>query len=162
MTVAPLRRVVSALTLLALLVACWFLLPEPLGGATGYLQVSGTSMEPGMHGGDLALTRRRAAYVPGDVVAFRVPEGDVGEGAVVIHRITGGSARAGFVTRGDNRDADDPWRPRQEDVVGKLWVHVPGAGRWLATMRRPPVLAALAAALTLVFWSPGRSRAKAG
>lgn len=154
---ALLRRVVRALPLLALVLACWWLLPEPLGGATAYLQVSGTSMEPGMHTGDLAITRRRAAYSPGDVVAFRVPEGEVGEGAVVIHRITGGSARAGYVTRGDNRDLDDPWRPRREDVVGELWLHVPGAARWVAAVRAPLPLAVLAAGLTLVCWSPRRS-----
>lgn len=151
------RGLASSLALLAV-AAAWFayVRPTTLGGATGYVMVSGESMEPGLSSGDLVLTRRAAEYRRGDVIAFRIPEGDVGAGATVIHRIVGGSAEAGYVTRGDNRDADDRWRARPQDVVGRLVVQVPSAGGWVAIVRSPPVLAGLAAALTLLAWPAGR------
>ena len=47
-------------------------------------------------------------------------------GARVRHRIVaihGGH----FVTKGDNNDFRDPVRPAPDEVLGELWVTVPGA-----------------------------------
>lgn len=106
--------------------------------------VSGESMEPTLHAGDLVLTVRKRAYEVGDVVAYRIPEGQPGAGVLVIHRIVGGSARAGYITQGDNRDGRDPWRPRPSDVVGAKGVSVPRVGLALVYLRTPLGLAALA------------------
>jgi signal peptidase I len=137
---------IARLALLATLVVAWVVLlrPQNLGGPAGYEIVSGTSMVPTLADGDVVVVREQERYRIGDVVAFRVPAGDVGAGHHVIHRIVGGTSSTGFVTQGDNRDAPDTWRPRHEDVVGKQWLHVPGGGavvRWVAS---PLVLAALA------------------
>lgn len=148
-------RILTALTLL--LVAGWFVAVRPtaLGGPTGYVLVSGESMEPGLSTGDLVITRRQDTYRVGDVVAYRVPAGDVGAGELVIHRIVGGTAR-GWVLRGDNRDADDLWRPRDADVLGRARAHLPGAGTVLAALRAPVPLALLAGLLTFWLLPPGQ------
>jgi signal peptidase I len=129
----------------------WFLLlgPAGLGGPVSYVCVSGSSMEPGLETGDLAIVRHSDRYQRGDVVAFRIPEGEPGEGGLVIHRIVGGSSETGFVTQGDNRLRPDSWRPAENDIVGNLWVTVPGAGRLLARMREPAMAGALAASLAV-------------
>lgn len=144
------RRAVSW-TLLALVALGWwaFLRPSSLGGPVTFITVTGSSMEPGMHTDDLAVMYRKDSYQVGDVVAFRAtPEGGrTGNGAFVIHRIKGGSAADGFVTRGDNNDWDDPWAPTADEVAGEMVLHLPGYGvatRWLA---QPAHFAAVMAGL---------------
>lgn len=143
------RRLLGMLTVVLILAGWWFWFrPETLGGSTTLVTVSGTSMEPGMVTGDLAVVRKTGGYAAGDVIAFRTPGEDGERGSVVIHRIVGGDAESGYRTRGDNNDWYDPWRPRPEDVTGELWLHVPGAGRVVTTMADPLVAGATFAALT--------------
>jgi signal peptidase len=138
--------------IVAVHLAAWaaLLWPQALGGNISYVMVVGSSMEPGLHTGDLVAVRKADHYEVGDVIAFRVPEGQPGAGATVIHRITGGTATAGYVTRGDNRDGADQWRPRPSDVVGQRWLLVPGAGWVIAGLQSPLPLATLAG--LLVAW----------
>lgn len=124
--------------------------PASLGGQMDYVMVSGTSMEPGMHTGDLVLVRDTNDFEVGDAVAFRIAEGEVGAGSIVIHRIIGGNADDGFTTQGDNRDVSDPWEPTQGEILGERWVLVPGAGNLVAGMRSPAVLGLVAALFVLV------------
>lgn len=134
----------SALAFATLAVAGFLL------GPFGHVIVSGTSMEPSLRGGDLVLTLERRLYHHGDVVAFRVPSGHAGAGTVVIHRIVGGSAAGGYVTRGDNRGHADLWRPRSHDVTGATILRIPFAGLGLAHLRSPLGLALLAGAIAAV------------
>lgn len=152
---SPRRRLVSHVrprswlrpaAMLSLALAGAFVLSQALGGPVGYVIVSGRSMEPLLHTDDLALVVRQSSYHRGDVVAFRVPKGDPGAGSVVIHRITGGSARDGYITQGDNRNGRDPWRPVPSDVVGEMAFHVPKLGGIPAFLSSPLGLA-LAAGL---------------
>ncbi len=151
-------RVALALVLLA----GWFqfLRPQGLGGPADDVMVSGTSMLPAMKSGDLVVVTRRSAYAPGDVVAYRVPDADVGAGQQVIHRIIGGSADEGVVLQGDNRTAPDVWRPRPADIVGTEWVRIPHAGVLLLFVRNPffvgPFVAFLLIGLAVVR-RPGES-----
>ena len=147
------------LPLAAVLVAWFFLLgPSFLGGPATYVMVSGHSMEPTLYTGDLALTRKQDAYQPGDIVAFRVPKGEPAEGAMIIHRIAGGSPEDGFVMQGDNKKYPDPWRPTGAEIIGKTWFSVPGGGRVLGFLRAPLPLATLAgwAAVVMVLFPPKR------
>src|SRR5690606_18206258 len=86
-----------ALLVFTVLVGVWAVLfrPGSLGGPATYIVVSGTSMEPLMHTGDFVILQERPHYDVGDVVAYPVRDG-TGAGALVIHRIIGGSADAGF------------------------------------------------------------------
>ena len=134
-------RLVAALIALAV-GGLWFvtLAPTALGGSTSYILVSGHSMEPLLHTGDLAIVRRQARYAKGDVIAYRANPGH----GQVIHRITGGNGANGFVTQGDNRTEADQWNPRDRDVMGRMWVHLPAVPTALAWLRQPNVLGVLA------------------
>jgi signal peptidase I len=139
--------------------------PPMLGGPVNYIIVSGNSMEPTLHPGDLVLVRTSSSYRVGDVVAFRIPEGQAGAGALVIHRIVGRSAREGFVLQGDNKSSPDLWRPRPEDVVGRRWLRVPRLGLWLTVLRHPLVLATAAAMfgfIAVVFWEGSSTASGSG
>jgi len=137
----PQRRVTaslaSAFTLVAVIAAWIAFAPPQLGGQTSYVIVSGNSMEPGMHRGDLAVIREQSRYGVGDVVTYRHPQ--IGR---VIHRVIG-TEGSRFVFQGDHNDFIDPYRPVQEEMVGKLWFHVPGVGAWLTRFHSPPYLAGL-------------------
>ena len=145
-----LRLVVLAVAIGVVAMAVVVLRPASLGGPAGYTIVSGDSMSPTFTSGDLVVTMEQSSYEAGDVVVYAVPRGEVGEGAHVVHRIVGGSATGGFAVRGDAKDADDPWRPTADDVVGKVVVTLPNGGSVLLVLRTGlglALLAALAAAL---------------
>jgi signal peptidase len=135
---------VAALGLLAL---SW---PQSFGGRTAYVRVDGHSMEPTFSMGDLAVVRRQSSYRIGDAVAYRIPAGEFGAGAVVIHRLVGGDGDTGYVTRGDNKTLKDVWHPRTGDVVGRVRYVVPGAGAKVAELTRPVYLGGLIAGLTVL------------
>jgi len=122
----------------------WFCLPQALGGRAGWILVSGTSMLPHLHTGDLVLVERQSGYHVGEVVAYRVPKGQVGAGFVVIHRIVGGNGRTGWRMKGDNRSAPDLWYPTNRDVVGARLLRIPHAWLVLRFLHTPLFLALLA------------------
>jgi len=144
---------IGRLTALATLIlaAGWllFLRPTILGGPATYLLVSGQSMEPTIHAGSLVVLVRGSTYRRGEVVAYRIPDGDPASGMNVIHRITGGGGDAGFILRGDNANATDLWHPRAADILGTPVLVVPGAMPVLLFVRSPILIASLAAALSV-------------
>jgi signal peptidase I len=125
----------SLLGIIAVVGWLLFLRPVALGGSASYMLVSGHSMEPSMHTGDLAVLQRQTHYAIGDVVAFPVQQG-----ALVIHRIVGGDGARGFIMQGDNKDAPDDWQPADAEILGKLWLRIPGAGRAVGALRESPYL----------------------
>jgi len=139
-----------AIVVLVCLFWAQYLRPQSLGGNAAFVLVSGQSMEPRYHTGDLVLVERRPLYHPGDVIAYRVPKGDAMAGAQVIHRIIGGDAKHGFVVRGDNRTAPDVWRPTAKDIVGAKALRLPKAIVVLQYLRSPIFLGILAAAFAFV------------
>ena len=119
---------IGTLLLFAALVLLW---PAKLGGSVTYVVTHGISMQPDFHTGDLAITRAAGDYQVGDVVAYRSETLHT----TVLHRIV---ARDGerYVFKGDNNSWQDPEHPRRDQLLGKLWVHVPKVGsalHWLAT-----------------------------
>ncbi len=151
---STLRRVANALGLLLTVAAVvlWalFLRPASLGGPASYVLVSGHSMLPRYHTGDLVLVERQSSYHVGEVIAYHVPKGDPMAGAQVIHRIVGGDATHGFVVQGDNRTAPDVWRPTSEDIVGAKALRIPNAVFVLQLLRSPLLLGLFAACLVFV------------
>ena len=149
-----LARVGNAAGLLLAVAALVFwamvLRPQSLGGPAGYVLVSGKSMLPRYHTGDLVLVEKRAHYHVGEVIAYHVPKGDPMAGAQVIHRIIGGDAEHGFVVQGDNRTAPDVWRPKPSDIVGAKVLRIPQAVVVLQFLRSPMLLALLAACFVFV------------
>ncbi|MDP9250510.1 MAG: signal peptidase I [Chloroflexota bacterium] len=138
-------------TLLAAVAVVWAftLRPQTLGGPAMFVAVRGTSMLPTYQHGDLVVVESATRYKIGEVVAYRVPAGQVGEGKVVIHRIIGGDGVRGFTLKGDHNTAPDPWFPRQADMVGVATFRLPNAGRLIALVQQPVILAGLAAALVV-------------
>lgn len=149
-------RVVSTVGLLAA-VGVWalFLRPQFFAGPATYVMVSGVSMEPTLHHGDLVVAHRQDHYRVGDAVVYRVPAGETGAGSLIIHRIIGGSAASGWIVQGDNKDVPDLWRPKPGDVVGSMWTSVPGAGSVLARGMSPFALASISTLLALFIGLPG-------
>jgi len=114
--------------------------PIGLGGTTGLVIVTGTSMAPAIASGDVAVVLRTDDYAVGDVIAYHpsaVPAGRI------IHRIVGGDADAGFITRGDARTTEDPDRPVPAAIDGEVVTVLPGVGPVVAVLRDPLVFAAL-------------------
>lgn len=141
-------RSVAGWLLLATVVLVWAftLRPTDLGGPATYIVVSGDSMEPVLSDGDLVVLQEQDEYVIGDIVTFPVPQGEIGAGTLVIHRIVDTEGEA-FVPQGDNRDRVDEWRPTADEVRGSLWVHIPSGGQVLMKALQPPIIAAVAGGL---------------
>jgi signal peptidase len=133
----------------AVVLGIWIVLlrPQALGGGAMYIVVRGSSMQPTYQTGDLVFVESASAYAVNDIVAYRVPSGEVGEGHVIVHRIVQGAATSGFVVQGDNNDAPDPWSPRIGDVAGKAWFVVPGLGSLIAFVHQPVIAGGLAAGI---------------
>lgn len=139
-----LRRGAAVIVLVALLAGWWALLrPSLLGGPVTLVTVTGVSMQPRFHTGDLAVVYERDSYQVGEVIAFRAEAVPDQPGAHVLHRIVGGDPSTGYVTRGDNNDWDDPWRPTAETVSGELVFSVPGVGSAVRWLSQPTHLAAI-------------------
>jgi signal peptidase len=153
---AVLKRTWSIGSIVFLIAACafWamFLRPQSLGGSAGYVLVSGHSMNPLYHTGDMILVRHHSSYKIGDIIAYKVPKGDAMAGAQVIHRIVGGNATHGFIVQGDNRTAPDVWRPKPADIVGSATLQIPQAVVVLQYLRSPVLLGLLAASFVFVFF----------
>jgi signal peptidase I len=151
----------------AVVVTClWFGLPQSLGGRADWVLVSGTSMLPRFHTGDLVLVEHQSSYHVGEVVAYRVPKGQVGAGHVVIHRIIRGNGRTGWTLKGDNRTAPDLWYPTDHDVIGAKLLRIPDAW-FVLRLFHMPILLGLFAAFGVFFWialgsdeEPGPTSAK--
>src|SRR3954463_2757453 len=143
----------ASLVLLVALVVGWAftLRPQALGGPAGYVLVSGHSMLPRYHTGDMVLVEKHSSYHVGQVVAYRVPKGDPMAGAQVIHRIIGGNPKTGWIVQGDNRTAPDVWRPKDSDIVGAKALRIPNAVLVLQFLRSPVLLGLLAACFAFVF-----------
>lgn len=128
-----LTRARMAASVVSVVAALLLAAPPSLGGRLTYTVVSGHSMDPTYHTYDLAVTHRGGSAKPGDVIVYRVPEGEPGAGGQVIHRVIGGNDVDGYITKGDNREGPDIWHPRARDVVGTVVAIVPQGGRVLIT-----------------------------
>lgn len=129
--------ILSNLSLVIMLLGVWIMFaPINLGGRTSYVIVNGISMEPGFHLGDLTIIRKAATYQVGDVVTYHDPKMN----AYVIHRIIGVEGDR-FVLKGDNNSWVDVYYPTYEEIIGKLWMHIPKLGKIFKWLRAPLHLA---------------------
>lgn len=127
--------------------------PARFGGSHAVVRVSGQSMEPTLQSGDIVIVRSLDEYVLGDVIVYpgRDETGQIR--GYVIHRVVGGDAVAGYVTRGDNRTTDDPWRPTPADIDGKVVRTLPRGsfvGSVVSVLTQPLGLAVIAAGLVFI------------
>jgi len=133
--------IVTALLALMLVLIAWIALaPTQLGGQVSYVIVDGNSMEKGFHLGDLVLVRKTLAYQIGDAVTYKNAE----LGRYVFHRIVNLNVDR-YVIKGDNNTWFDSYQPTREEIVGKLWVHIPKLGKAIEWLRLPTNLAIIIA-----------------
>ena len=121
------------LVLFAGLAAFWIAFaPTMIGGQASYVVVNGNSMEPGFHRGDLVVVRAASIYNVGDVVTYRNAEIN----AFVIHRIIA-IQQDHYIFKGDNNSWIDTYHPIREELIGKLWIHIPKLGKGMEWLRLP-------------------------
>jgi signal peptidase I len=140
------RLLSGGLGLVALVLLWFYLAPVGLGGSTSYVVTDGISMEPRFHTGDLALVRGQDSYRVGEVVAYHSRMLHT----IVLHRIIGRSGGR-YVFKGDNNHFVDPEHPAAGQLIGALWLHIPGVGTSLESLRSPALLGILLALATLLF-----------
>ena len=117
----------------------WFYFaPTQLGGSGTYVVTHGISMEPRFHSGDLAIVRSQSSYHVGEIAAYHNHQLHT----IVLHRIIGRQGDK-YIFKGDNNDFVDPEHPLANQLIGALWIHIPGAGVRLQSIRSPAVMGGL-------------------
>jgi signal peptidase I len=106
--------------------------PVQAGGQAAYIVVIGKSMEPNFHLGDMLIVKQKSHYVIGDVVAYK----NMQMNSNVFHRIIGQEGTR-YILKGDNNAWVDTYKPLPEEVIGKLWIYLPGAGNIIQRIRTP-------------------------
>ena len=153
LTRSPLRRALS-LAGAAMSVVCWLAFaPTSLGGSYNYVTTYGTSMEPTLHRGDLAIVRAQPAYRVGDVVAYRSSVLHT----IVLHRIIGRDGDR-FVFKGDNNAWNDTDHPLAAALIGRMEMRVPGLGAHVRRFASPPGVASMATVAALPIATTKRRR----
>lgn len=139
------RRSITVLLSLALTGVAIYLAPVQAGGQTSFSVVDGISMNPGLHAGDLVVSRTAPTYHVGDAVLYhnQVLHRDV------LHRIfkiQGGH----YYFKGDNNAFIDPGYATRGQLVGKMWFSVPNAGTALTWVGKPLNASLFAGGMTLM------------
>jgi signal peptidase I len=133
------RKLLSTALALVILGTAWFyLVPTQLGGSATWVVTHGISMEPRFHTGDLAIVRSQSSYHVGEIVAYHNHELHT----IVLHRIIGREGDR-YLFKGDNNNFVDPEHPLANQLIGALWLHIPGAGARLQSIRSPVLMGAL-------------------
>ena len=146
MSMGRITGIAAGLAAAAALAGTWlFFAPTQLGGGTSYAIIVGSSMEPELHRGDLAVVRKQSVYRAGDVVLYDSSE----LGSKVLHRIVRVEGDR-FVLKGDNNSFLDPERVTEEQIVGSLWTSAPAVGRVSEWLRVPLHSALLVGFVTLI------------
>ncbi len=128
----------TALGLVVLGTTWFYLAPTQLGGSATYVVTHGISMEPRFHSGDLAIVRSQSSYHVGEIVAYHSHDLHT----IVLHRIIGRQGDR-YIFKGDNNNFVDPEHPLAGQLMGALWIHIPGAGVRLQSIRSPAVMGGL-------------------
>jgi signal peptidase I len=118
-------RVGDALFVTALLLA--------LGTATGFMTlhvVASGSMVPRLNVGDvvIAVSDEFSPPAMGEIVIFKGTKLNGEAIGPFAHRIVGGDAEAGWVTKGDANESDDSFRSTSVEIMGKVLLSIPGLG----------------------------------
>jgi signal peptidase I len=150
-------RWLGALIALIAVAGLWYeLAPAKLGGSHDYAVVDGISMQPKLHSGDLVLMHSSSHYEVGDVVGYH----NLQLGRLVLHRIVGKVGDT-YVFKGDNNSFLDAYHPTQDQLVGRLSIHVPKVGgvfTWLHAPHHSAITVGIVAFLLLAGGGAGATR----
>jgi signal peptidase I len=141
------RKLISSALGLIVLGSIWFCFaPTQLGGTANYVVTHGISMEPRFHTGDLAIVRKQSSYHVGEIVAYE----NKMLHTIVLHRIIGRDGSR-YIFKGDNNNFIDFEHPAYKQIIGALWIHIPGVGATLKSIRSPALVGILVAVGMLLF-----------
>ena len=141
------KKLISGALLAVVLGSLWFYLaPTSVGGSTSWVVTDGISMEPRFHAGDLVIVRAQSHYRVGEIVAYRNRQLHT----VVLHRIVGRDGSR-YIFKGDNNNFLDFEHPAQSQLIGALWLHLPGVGSRLESLHSPTLIGCMFALATLLF-----------
>ncbi len=142
---------------LVVTIAIWIAFaPIQAGGQAAYIVVIGKSMEPNFHLGDLIIVQHDSNYKIGDTVAYKNAQLNNN----VFHRIIGIENHR-YVMKGDNNSWIDTYQPSPEEVIGKLWIYLPGVGKVIQRIRTPLNMALIVGVLAgLVLFSSLKEKPK--
>jgi signal peptidase len=93
------------------------------------VRVSGGSMRPALHAGDLVLVAKDREVGPGDVALLRLTDR-----GPVLHRVTTVLEDGSVLTKGDANDVADATPTERPRIGGRVVAVVP-VGRWLERWR---------------------------
>lgn len=100
------------------------------GGFFQTTVVSGHSMDPTYHTGDLVISVKTNDYKVGDVVVYH-PNSLECSNCNIVHRIVKGTPSTYWMTQGDNKITNpnvDQWQFHNNEVHGKVLIAIPSAG----------------------------------
>jgi signal peptidase I len=127
------RRIVVFVLVAAVAVVGFVLLgPAQLGGPARYAIIDGSSMNPTLTDGDLAIVRVEGELEKGEIALYHDPRLEVD----VLHRIVGKTGDR-YVLKGDNNDYLDDARPTAAELGGTLWFSIPYLGSGVEWLRQP-------------------------
>ncbi|MFW6195638.1 MAG: signal peptidase I, partial [Chloroflexota bacterium] len=130
------RASLTTVIAIGVVLAWLYFAPAFLGGQVTLVVTQGSSMEPLLTEGDLAVLRTSDDVQIGDVFGYE--DQSIAQNVVhrvVDYRVTAAGVR--YVLQGDNNTWLDPEQPTGEDLIGKLWFEIPGAGRVVQWIREP-------------------------
>ncbi|MBN9733695.1 MULTISPECIES: signal peptidase I [unclassified Pseudonocardia] len=140
----PGRLVGGLVTLLVLAAVAVAVAVAVVPAATGSraLTVLSGSMVPTLPVGSLVVSRPvdPGSVVVGDVVSFVDRDPASGETRTVTHRVVEVAPGPVFTTRGDANAAPDPHPVTAENLLGRLWYHLPWVGGAAGFLRTGPGL----------------------
>lgn len=130
---------ISSALLLFVMALLWVLFaPAEFGGQSSYVMVAGASMEPTLSMGDLVLIKRSPTYDVGDIATYQHPFA-----GPIIHRIIERDGDS-YIFQGDNNTWIDSFEPTANEIMGELWLHLPGKGDLIRKLQSPENLVSLA------------------
>lgn len=91
------------------------------------------SMQPGINPGDMIFAVSDNYIKPklNDVVIYQAKRFDGEVVAPFAHRIVGGDAKTGWITKGDANEQADVQKPNAEDITGVVILTIPNVGLFL-------------------------------
>lgn len=138
---------ISAAFWFVITIAIWVAFaPIQAGGQAAYIMVIGKSMEPNFHLGDMIIVKQDSQYKVGDIVAYKNRQLNNN----VFHRIIGFES-GHFALKGDNNTWVDTYNPSPEEVIGKLWIYLPGVGKVIQRIRTPLNMALIIGMIAAIF-----------
>lgn len=134
-TISPIGRVldiIGTLLIIAAIVLCLMLAVPRLLGIQSYTVLTG-SMEPSIPVGSLIYAKytEPQTLAEGDVIVFN----DSNASIPVTHRVVENNTQEGqLITKGDANAQEDFAPISYYDVLGKVLLHIPVLGRFLAPL----------------------------